>query len=99
MRIQVSQIFKAFKKSLLTVFWAGNVYVSLCIQRILKIMTSNLILFPEKTRVTGMFYTLITVPHATLWNQATLDITSFDIMHSNVVRYANAMYENHKALI
>ena len=61
-------------------------------------MTSNLTLFPGKTNATGIFYTVIMVPHDTLWNRATIDITNFDIIWSNVIWYANTMYENCKAL-
>ena len=61
-------------------------------------MTSNMTLFPGKIKATGIFYTVIMVPHDTLWNRATIDITNFDIICSNVVRYANTMYENYKAL-
>ena len=61
-------------------------------------MTGNLTLFPGKMKATGIFYTVIMVPQDTLWNQAPIDITNFDIMWSNVVRYANTMYENYKAL-
>ena len=67
-------------------------------KRILKIVANDLTLFPEKTSATGIFYTLIMVPHNTMWNQATIDITNFDIIQSNVVTYANTMYKNDKAL-
>ena len=66
-------------------------------KRILKIMTSNLTLFPGKTKATGIFYTVIMVPHDIMQNRSTIDITNFDIIWSNVMRYANTMYENYKA--
>ena len=43
-------------------------------------MTSNMTLFPGKIKATGIFYTVIMVPHDTLWNRATIDITNFDII-------------------
>ena len=60
-------------------------------------MTNNLTLFPEKIKDTGIFYTVIVVPRDTFWNRAATDIANFDIIQNNVVRYANAMHENHKA--
>ena len=60
-------------------------------------MTSNLTLFPGKTKATGIFYTVIMVPHDIMQNRATIDIPNFDIIWSNVMRYANKMYENYKA--
>ena len=61
-------------------------------------MTCNVTLLPGKTKATGIFYIVIMVPHDTLCNQATIDIENFDIIWSNIVRYANAIYENYKAL-
>ena len=48
-------------------------------------MTSNMTLFPGNIKATGIFYTVIMVPHDTLWNRATIDITNFDIIWSNVI--------------
>ena len=59
-------------------------------------MTSNMTLFPGKIKATGIFYTVIMVPHDTLWNRATIDTTNFDIIWR--VRYGNTTYENYKAL-